>query len=93
MKSKLAMACLAMALTGCSSIHGTRTLPDGTTLAVHSTRWFWASESITAGTKDAQGFEFTLVIGKSSSDSQSIGAVAKGIAEGVVKGMSPAPTP
>lgn len=87
----LIIASLALVATGCSSISGTRTLPDGTQLTVRSMRFFWASEMISAGTEDTNGFKFTLTVGKSKSDADAIGAVARGVAEGLAKGVSPIP--
>ena len=80
---------LTLLVAGCSSITGTRTLPDGTTLTVKSHRWFWSSEAITATTKDTTGFIFELNIGKSTTDATTLGAVAKGVAEGMAKGAMP----
>lgn len=89
MKTKLSLLALCLALTGCSSITGSRVLPDGTKLTVHSWRFFWSSEAISAGTEDTNGFKFTLTVGKSNADAQTLGAVAKGVAEGMAKGAMP----
>ncbi len=89
MKTRLTFLAMVLLLTGCSSITGTRSLPDGTTLSVKSYRFFWSSESISAGTEDANGFKFTLTVGKSTTDATTLGAVAKGVAEGITKGAAP----
>lgn len=85
----LAVMAIAAGATGCSSVYGTRTLPDGSQLKISSHRAFWASEGIKASTKDKAGFEFSLEVQKSNPDAQAIGAVAKGVAEGIAAGAKP----
>lgn len=91
MKSLLLSIGLAALCTGCVSTVGSRTLPDGSVLQLRSTRWFWASEGIDVSTHDTNGFVFNLRVSKSNASAEALGAVAEGIAKGMVKGAKPIP--
>jgi hypothetical protein len=89
MKIKLTLVSLIFCslLTGCVQISGTRT-KDGA-LSINTHRFFWASEGINFTVADTNGFSTTLSVSKSSVDSVAIGAVAQGVAAGLVKGVKP----
>ena len=61
---------------GCSSITGTRTAPDGTTLTMTCNRFLWVSQKIEFSTKDSKGFDVSLKVGESRTDVEAINALA-----------------
>lgn len=67
---------LAIILTGCARIQGSRTLPDGTHLTITATRILWQSQGIEFSTKDASGVEVTLRVKTSNTDAEAIAALA-----------------
>lgn len=79
----LALALLLLA--GCSSITGSKVLPDGSKIEVKSTRWFWHSQGIAFKVTDTNGVAAELAVGLSKSDSDSIKSMSEGIAYGVAK--------
>jgi hypothetical protein len=83
MRACLAILAVAI-LCGCSVTRGKR-LPDGT-LTVSNWRLLWKSEAVRFET-NSTNFTARLVIGKSTSDEASVGAVAEGVATGVTKGV------
>ncbi|OHD25569.1 MAG: hypothetical protein A2Y38_08000 [Spirochaetes bacterium GWB1_59_5] len=77
------MLIICAALCGCAHIEGTRTAPDGSVLRVVSTRLFWASQDIQFSVTDSNRLTITLTVKKSNADADALGAVAKGVAEGM----------
>jgi heat shock protein HslJ len=79
MKKLLALASLALALTSCVSVSGTRNADGSITIASH--RLFWASEGIDFQTTVATNgvLAASLKVAKSSTDATSIGAVFTGL--------------
>jgi hypothetical protein len=84
----LALATAALGLAGCSSISGTRELPDGSRLRISANRLFWASEGVETTVADTNGLRFTLSVQKSSVDSAALSAVAAGVAQGIAAGAT-----
>lgn len=94
MKRALFLLSLAALLTGCSMVSGARH-PDGR-LVVTSWRFLWKSEAIRFTASDMIGtnnqpLHVTLSIGKSATDSESVGAVTEGITKAVIKSTVPIP--
>lgn len=85
---RVAILSLGLVAVGCVSINGTRTAPDGSVLTIKTTRFAWASEGINFTLQDTNGFKTTLAVQKSTVDSAAIGAVAKGVAEGMAAGVT-----
>lgn len=81
----VSLACLA--LCGCANVSGTRA-PDGT-LTIKTSRFLWSSEGIAFGlTSQTNGtLTTTLAVQKSSPDSASLEAIARGAAQGVAQGI------
>lgn len=86
---KAAALAASLILVGCSFTQGTRTAPDGSKLTVRNTRFLWASEGVTFGVTDTNGFRVDLSIRKSRPDIEAIGAVAEGVAKGMAQGVKP----
>lgn len=80
------LAIIAMSLVGCSSINYTHHNPDGSTDAITSNRFFWASEGITASVSTNGA---SLVVSKSNTDNAAIAAAAEGIVKGMVASSKP----
>lgn len=93
MKRLLLLAGIAVFLSGCSSVQGTRQAPDGSRLTIRSTRWFWKSEAVTFSLTDTNGVRVEMGLGKSGSDSDSIQAISYGAAKGVADAMKKGITP
>jgi len=82
MKGLLSFIALAALCGGCAVTSGTRTLPDGSTLTIRSSRFLWISEGVKVRTQDQNGFEFSLEMQKTSPDAATMGAIAEGAARG-----------
>lgn len=80
---KAALLLLALSLTGCVYVSGTRTGPDGSKLTISSTRLLWVSENMTFSTMTDDGVLVELKATKSSSDGEAVAALAE-IAKGAV---------
>jgi len=78
----IAAACF---LTGCCSVSGQKVLPDGSTLSIKSTRWFWSTEGLAFSVTDSNGFTTTLSTQKSSVDVAAINAVIDGMIQAAAK--------
>jgi predicted small secreted protein len=85
-------AIAAVLLSGCNTISGERTAPDGSRLAIRSTRILWSSEGIKSSVQDANGLSFTLQVDKSNPDAQAIGAVSEGVARGLASSVTGRPS-
>lgn len=69
------------ACAGCVDLNGSRTLPDGSKLEVHSRRVLWMSQDLRVrigdGSTTNAGFEFTLEAKTSRPDSEAIATLGK----------------
>lgn len=80
---KCAILCAVIGLTGCVSVSGTRTAPDGTKLAIATHRFLWASQNIDFTTTDITGLTVGLKVGASSADASAITALGNIAAQAV----------
>lgn len=84
-----AAVCGLLILTGCSMTSGSRVAPDGSTLRLSTTRFFWASEGVRFVLVDTNGVRVELSFQKSSVDAQAVSAAVGAAVEAAAKGMKP----
>jgi hypothetical protein len=80
MKMKLLALLAVVAATGCST-----SWIEGGGIKAHNTRWFWSSTDFTAELPTTNGASLKVGLKSSNADSQSLGAVAEGVARGLSK--------
>lgn len=72
-----------LALTGCCYTQFNATRPDGSKVGITNIRWIWTTDGYSANLS-TNGLSLTAT--KSSADAATAGAIAEGVATGMVKG-------
>lgn len=84
MKPVLPILAIAVSLlAGCAHITGARRAPDGSVLAISSTRFLWDSEGVNFTLTDTNGISVGLGVTKSNPDADAIKAIADGVSAGL----------
>lgn len=72
---------IALVLTGCVNISGSRTAPDGSRLTINAQRFLWSSQDLCFTTITDDGVTVELKASNSSSDAQSIANLSEALGE------------